>query len=206
MSSSPSAPAVQGAVACDAPSLLARMQARTQTAPRHLLEPGPDGAQQRQLFDAAATAPDHGRILPWRFVCIGPAARARLADAFEQALLEREPAAGADERGRARDKAASAPFLALAVVRGDGDGQERIPPSERLVSLGCALQNMLLMAHAQGFGAGLVSGPAMGSRALRECFGLAAGEQAVCFIAVGTPARTRDPRERPPAERITSEL
>lgn len=190
----------------DAQGLLDGMRRRVQTNPRHLLEPGPDAAQRRQLFEAAASAPDHGQIRPWRFVLVGAEARPRLAEAFEQALLERDPAAGAAERERARDKASRAPFLALAIVRERGDGQEAIRPHERMVSLGCALQNLLLLAHAQGFGAGLVSGLALGSVALRACFGLGAHESAVCFVAVGTPARRRQPRERPLPERFVSEL
>lgn len=186
--------------------LLESMRRRSQTGPRHLVEPGPDEAQRRQLFEAAATAPDHGQILPWRFVLVGAQARARLGEAFEQALLERDAAAGEDERRRARDKASRAPFLALAVVREGGDGQEHIRAHERMVSLGCALQNLLLMAHAQGFGAGLVSGLAMDSRALRRCFALGEHERAVCFVAVGTVARGREPREKPLPQRFVGEL
>lgn len=190
----------------EAGDLLESMRRRRQTGPRHLVEPGPDEAQRRQLFEAAATAPDHGQILPWRFVLIGAQARARLGDAFEQALLERDAAAGEDERRRARDKASRAPFLALAVVREGGDGQEHIRPHERMVSLGCALQNLLLTAHAQGFGAGLVSGLAMDSRALRALFGLGRHERAVCFVAVGTAARGREPRDKPLPESFVGEL
>ncbi len=195
-----------GACPGDPGSLLESMRRRAQTGPRHLLEPGPDAQQRRQLFEAAATAPDHGQILPWRFVFIGEQARARLGEAFEQALLERDPDAGEDERGRARGKASRAPFLALAVVREGGDGQDHIRPHERMVSLGCALQNLLLTAHAQGFGAGLVSGLAMDSRALRACFALGEHERAVCFVAIGTPARAREPRPKPAPERFVSEL
>ncbi len=191
---------------CDPEALLACMRRRTQIAPRHLLAPGPDESQRRQLFEAAATAPDHGQILPWRFVVVPLEARGRLADAFEQALLERDPAAGEDERARARDKASRAPFLALAVVRERGDGQQHITLHERMASLGCALQNMLLMAHAQGFGAGLVSGLALRSGALASCFGLAAGERAVCFVAAGTPARRKPARQRPLPEQVASML
>ena len=197
---------------CQSPSpgaaegLLESMRRRSQTGPRHLVEPGPDEVQRRQLFEAAATAPDHGQILPWRFVLIHAQARARLGMAFEQALLERDAQAGDDERGRAREKASRAPFLALAVVREGGDAQEHIRVHERMVSLGCALQNLLLMAHAQGFGAGLVSGLAMESRALREFCALSEHERAVCFVAVGTVARGREPRQRPPLERLVSEL
>ncbi len=193
-------------IACGAEPLLAHMQRRAHSAPRRLLEPGPDAAQRRQLFDAAASAPDHGRILPWRLICVERAARPRLADAFEQALLERTPDADAQDRARARERAQHAPFLALAVLRDAGDGHEHIPPLERAISLGAALQNLLLMAHAQGFAAGLVSGRALQSEALRACFGLARHERAVCFIAIGTAERAPPPRERPCAQRFVSEL
>ncbi|WP_231480558.1 nitroreductase family protein [Thiomonas sp. FB-Cd] len=170
---------------------------RQQTSPKRLGEPGPDAGQVRELFTAAAQAPDHGLILPWRFVHVSDAGRQRLGEAFVQALLERDPDATAQQRSEARAKAARAPFLALAIARPHDDASPEIPPRERLVSLGCALQNMLLLAHAQGFGAGLVSGQAMESRALRDLFRLADNEQAVCFIAVGTVAKAKTSRVRP---------
>jgi nitroreductase len=61
--------------------------------------------------------------------------------------------------------------------------------AERLVSLGCALQNMQLMAHALGFGAALTSGQALESVALRRLFDLDETEQAVCFLSIGTVLR-----------------
>lgn len=169
---------------------------RQQTSPKRLGEPGPDAEQVRQLFTAAAQAPDHGLILPWRFVQVSAFGRQRLGEAFVQALLERDPDATEQQRAEARAKADRAPFLALAVARPRGDANPEIPASERLVSLGCALQNMLLMAHAQGFGAGLVSGQAMQSLALRTLFGLEAHEQAVCFIATGTVKTAKASRNR----------
>lgn len=170
---------------------------RQQTSPKRLGEPGPDAGQVGALFCAAAQAPDHGLILPWRFVHVSDAGRERLGEAFVQALLERDPDATAQQRSEARAKAARAPFLALAIARPHDDASPEIPPRERLVSLGCALQNMLLLAHAQGFGAGLVSGQAMESRALRDLFRLADNEQAVCFITVGTVAKAKTSRMRP---------
>ena len=43
-----------------------------------------------------------------------------------------------------------------------------IPVIERLISLGCALQNMLLAAQSMGSGSGLTSGAALESQRLRE--------------------------------------
>jgi len=183
--------------------LLARRQ---QVSPKRLGEPGPTPEQIAMLWRAAAQAPDHGLILPWRFVQVSAQARGRLGETFVQALIERDPQATSAQCDDARAKAARAPFLALAIARLGDDGHAQIPASERLVSLGCALQNMLLMAQAQGFGAGLVSGQAMDSAALRATFALAPNEKAICFIAIGTVTRAKPSRERPGPESFVSTL
>ncbi len=65
------------------------------------------------------------------------------------------------------------------------------------MSLGCAIQNILLSAQAAGFGAGLTSGQAMTSPHLRALFGLRPNEQAVCCINIGTVSKRKPPRVRP---------
>jgi nitroreductase len=74
------------------------------------------------------------------------------------------------------------------------------------VSLGCALQNMLLAAHAMGYGSGLTGGQALGSLPLRELFGLAESEIAVCCVNIGTAARRKPARIRPAAVAFVSSL
>lgn len=173
------------------------LRKRQQTSPKRLTAPGPSEAQVQALFEAAAQAPDHGLILPWRFVLVPDKARVRLGEAFATALTERDPAATPEQIGDARAKASRAPFLALAIARLGDDGHPEIPSVERLISLGCALQNLLLMAHAQGFGAGLVSGQAMDSAALRALFRIAPNESAVCFVVVGSVDKVKARRVRP---------
>jgi nitroreductase len=70
-------------------------------------------------------------------------------------------------------------------------------PQERLISAGCAVQNMLLAAHAMGLGAGLSSGRALYSGPMRRLFGLAANEQPLCFMTVGTVLKRKPARARP---------
>lgn len=74
------------------------------------------------------------------------------------------------------------------------------------MSLGCAIQNVLLLAHAMGFGAALTSGQAIGSPALRELFALAPGEEPVCFVNIGSVAQRKPMRPRPDATRFVSSL
>lgn len=186
-------------------SLLHLQQSRSHVAPRRLVDPGPDVAQLQQLVLAAAQAPDHERQRPWRFVLVPPQLRASLGQAFEAALLLRDPLANDSARAAAYDKALRAPCLLLAVVQNPqlpGD----VPLSERLVSLGCALQNLLLASQAMGYGSGLTSGQSMASAPLRTLFGLAEHEQAVCFVNVGTVSVHKPPRPRPEVADIFSSL
>jgi nitroreductase len=178
---------------------------RQHVSPQRLVEPGPGAAQLARMLAAAAAAPDHGQLTPWRFVIVPKDKRVLLAEVFAQALTDRDAGATAKQIGLAREKAHRAPLLMLAVAR-LGRHEPDIPAEERLVSLGCALQNMLLVAHAMGYGAGLTAGRAMNSPRLRELFALADGERAVCCINVGSPTTRRPMRLRPAPAAIVSSL
>jgi nitroreductase len=182
----------------------ALMQSRQTILPKRLAAPGPDADQLGMILDAAATAPDHGQLLPWRFVLVPQAARARLAEVFGAALIERDAAATPEQVAQAREKAHRSPLLLLAIVdeqRGDPD----IDLFERIVSAGCAVQNMLLTATALGFGSALTSGKALKSTGLRTLFGLGPGEHALCFVSIGTVQSRKSARLRPaPADFVST--
>jgi nitroreductase len=184
---------------------LALITSRQNVSPKRLVAPGPDARQLAWIWEAAAAAPDHGEIVPWRFVVVPASERPRLGEAFAQALLDRDPRATPDQVATAREKALRAPLLILAVAQ-LGRRDPDIPAPERLVSLGCAIQNMLLAAHAAGFGAGLTSGQAMRSSRMRELFGLGAGEEPVCFVNIGTVSKRKPLRSRPGAADFVREL
>jgi len=173
--------------------------------PKRLFAPGPSAQQVEAMFLAAAAAPDHRSVLPWRFVLVPSTARAALAEVFAQALTERDPDATAQQVEQAREKAYRAPFLALAIAR-LGPCDPDVEPLERMVSLGAAIQNILLMAHSMGFGCSLTSGLAMRAQALHQLFKLAEGEQAVCCINVGTADRRKPARVHPAPSTFVSSL
>lgn len=174
----------------------ALIHTRQHIGPKHLTEPAPTPAQLRELFGAAAAAPDHKQLMPWRFVVLGEAARQKLSEVFVASLLARDPSALPGQVEDARRKAFHGPVLVMAVVDLRADRPE-VHELERVVSLGAAIQNLLLAAGARGFGSGLSSGRALHSPSLREAFGIAEGEHAVCFISLGTPQRSKATRQRP---------
>ena len=181
--------------------LAALLHARRTVVPKRLGTPGPERAELEQILGAAATAPDHAGLVPWRFVIVPPPQRGRLADVFAQSLQQATP----DERGMEREKAFRAPVLMLAIVR-LGPDNELIPATERIVSAGCAIQNMLLTATVLGYGSALTSGKALQSSGLRALFALDPLEEPLCFISVGTVLAHVAGAVRPDLERYVSEL
>lgn len=167
---------------------------RQNVSPKRLAEPGPSAQQLYALLTLAATAPDHGLLTPWRFVIVPVDKRHLLAEVFALALIDRDPGATLEQIEAAREKAHRAPLLMVAVAF-LGPREPDTPALERMVSMGAAIQNLLLGAHALGYGAGLTSGQAMSSPRLRVLLNLADGEEPVCCLNVGTVSK-RKPGQR----------
>jgi nitroreductase len=181
------------------------MQTRQTILPKRLMEPGPDAAQLAQILGAAAAAPDHAQVLPWRFVRVPQDVRELLAEQFAQALQQRDAAATPAQLEQAREKAFRSPCLLLLVVdaaRGDAE----VDLAERLLSAGCAVQNILLMATALGFASALTSGKALKAEGLRRLFGLTQADHALCFVSLGTAMGSRPGRVRPLVADFVSHL
>lgn len=184
---------------------LALMTSRQNVSPRRLVAPGPTPAAQHKLFEAAASAPDHGLLRPWRFIIVPDHKRVKLAEVFALALVDRDPGATTEQIEDAHEKAYRAPFLMLVAAH-LGHAVPPIRPVERMVSVGAAVQNLLLAAHAMSYGAGLTSGRAMESRRMKALFGLCEAEEAVCFVNIGTIEKRKPLRRKPPQESFVSTL
>lgn len=179
---------------------------RQNVSPKRLVEPGPSPRELDALLGLAAAAPDHGLLTPWRFIRVPAEQRHRLAKVFALALIDRDPGATLAQIEAAREKAHRAPLLLVAVAC-LGAREPNTPTLERMVSMGAAIQNLLLGAHAMGFGAGLTSGQAMASKRLQDLCGLAEGEAAVCCINIGTVSKRKSAaRVRPVPAVFLSEL
>lgn len=181
------------------------MCARSHIAPKRLVAPGPTAEELDLIFTAAAQAPDHGNIQPWRFILVPQEKRAALGQVFMQALQERDANASETELNISYEKAFRAPCLILAVVN-QGPTEPEIPNHERQIALGCAIQNMLLMAQALSIGSGITSGQSMNSNFLREIFRLTSTEQAMCYLTFGQVTTHKSKRKRADASDIVSTM
>lgn len=183
----------------------ALIHARQTVSPRRLAAPGPSEDQFQRMLLAAAAAPDHGLLVPWRFVVIPADKRHALGEVFALALVDRDPGATLEQIEDARSKAQRAPLLMLAVARLAPEEPDT-PLLERMISMGCAIQNILLSAQSMGFGSGLTSGRAINSHRMRQLFSLKDGEEPICFINIGTVSKEKPRRLRPSPERFFSTL
>jgi nitroreductase len=157
------------------------------------------------ILQAAVTAPDHGRIRPWRLVDIEPGQRERLGEAFVQALQARDPQSTPEQWQDARDKALRAPTLWFAVMN-TAPTQPDITLADRCLALGCAIQNTQLMAQTLGFGCGITSGQAVNAQPLRQLLKLSDDEMGMCFLSFGTITATKPRRVRPTPSEVFSRL
>jgi nitroreductase len=153
-------------------------------SPVQLVEPGPDCDQLDTILRAAVRAPDHGRMQPWRFLSIQGDARRRLGDLMMQSLERREPTIEPTKLNSERDKSMRAPLIiaAAAAVR----AHPKVPDIEQIVAVGAAVQNMILAAHALGFGAFWRTGPAAYDFEVKEALGFSASDALVGFIYLGS--------------------
>lgn len=187
-----------GAAASDPPAgieLLGALLDRRSTAA--LVEPGPDWSEVELLLQAATTAPDHGRLRPWRLVVIDGDARQRFADALEDGGLAANPDLADGGRQKLRSKAFVAPTL-IAVVAAPRPA--KVERWEQVASAACTGYAIVLAAHALGLGAMWKSVPFRTGPLLADLLDMEPDDELLGWVLVGTPADPASTVGRRPAE------
>jgi nitroreductase len=164
---------------------LEAVMTRSSVAPAFLAEPAPAGEALERILAAAASAPDHGRLRPWRFIVIRGEARARLGEVFAEALRRRQPDAPESALEQERARPLRAPLLIAVVARLEPQ-HPKIPEIEQILSTGAAVQNLLIAAHAQGFGAKWLTGANAYDEHVRAALGLSPDDRLVSFVHLGS--------------------
>jgi nitroreductase len=164
-----------------------------------LTEPAPSQGELDIMFQAAVRAPDHGRLRPWQFVVVPAERRVAFGEVLARSLLKREPDAPEPLVQRERDKALRAPIIVVVAAR-VAKGH-KIPEAEQVASAAAAAQNVLLAAHAQGYGAMWRTGAPAYDPDVAAALGLGADSSIVGFLYMGTRAAEPMASPRPqPAE------
>ena len=168
-----------------------------------LVAPEPDAATLDRILSAAANAPDHGKLRPFRFILIRGEARRAFGDICAEAMRRREPQTDAEALDRERQKMMRAPLI--VVVAAKVAVPHKIPVVEQVVAAGAAAQNIFLAAHAAGFGAMWKTGAAAYDDHVKQALGLGHDDQIVGFLYLGRIDRSPPPRAARPAGELARE-
>jgi nitroreductase len=162
-------------------------------SPARLARPGPSEDELQQMLEAAACAPDHGRKRPWRFIVIAGDARQRFGKLLAESLLRREPGAAAAKLDAEQAKALRAPLIVVTAAAPRED--PAVPAIEQVVAVGAATQNLLIAAHAMGYGSFWRTGALAYDPEFKAALGLAPTDTLVGMIYIGTVEAPGRPRQ-----------
>jgi nitroreductase len=163
----------------------------TRASPLALTEPAPGPGALAAMLRAAERAPDHGKLKPWRFIVIAGDARNSFGEVLADALRKREPELPESAIDKERGKPLRAPLIIVVGAR--LREHKSVPAVEQIIAAGAAAQNILVAAHALGFGAFWRTGNAAYDDEVKSALGLHAGDAIVGFLYVGTPAVSAPP-------------
>ena len=175
---------------------------RHSTPAKALIDPAPDEAQLKQILKIAMTAPDHGRLHPYRFISIRGEGRNRLSDLFGRAVQQRNPQVEAKYLKKQKDKPLRSPLIIVVVA--NLIESPKIPEIEQMLSAGAAAHNILLASNALGFGSVWLTGDNAYDDLVRSELGVAANEKIIGFIYLGTPQLDIPPRPVPRVDNFLS--
>ncbi len=167
-----------------------------------LAGPAPSAAEVEKLLTVASRVPDHGKLTPWRFIVFEGDARQAAGEAIADAFRAKYPDAKAEHIEAERKRFTRAPLVIAVVSR--AAPHAKIPEWEQVLSAGAAAMNLVLAAHALGYGANWITEWYAYDRNALDALGLAPHERIAGFVHIGRPPGVPEDRPRPPLNEIAT--
>jgi F420 biosynthesis protein FbiB-like protein len=168
----------------------------------------------REVLEAAEWAPSAHNAQPWRFIVLTEesakqALAEAMADAWTVDMAKDGVRVEAQKRAASIERFTHTPVLVLACLTMEDMKMypdEKRQRSERdlaIQSLGAAIQNMLLTAHAEGLGACWFSAPSFCKETIRTVLKIPEMVEPQALIALGYAAEKPQTTQRKPLENYT---
>jgi len=184
------------------PDALQLLKTRRSIKPIELDGPGPTASELDTLLTIAARVPDHGKLVPWRFIVFEGNARLIAGDAIAAAFRGKYPDAKPEQVEAERQRLARAPLVIAVVSR--AAAHVKIPEWEQVLSAGAAAMNLVLAAHALGYAASWITEWYAYDRSVLTMLGLKDTERIAGFVHIGRPRGPSEDRPRPPLAEIAT--
>lgn len=170
---------------------------RRRSIPRFTADPVPRETVHRML-EAATWAPNHHLTEPWGFIVLEGQARDRFAAIRRQFRLTLFPDPAAPEAQKAADKifadTSGTPVVIVVTVH---RAEDPAVAADDFGATFCAIQNMLLIAAAEGVGTYLRTGGLIHNPELRAFLDLPPDRDIAGIVYVGHPALVPERRRTP---------
>ncbi len=150
--------------------------------------PAPKPHQIEAAIACAMTAPDHKKLQPWRFIVTQGQARRALGQAFVEAENAKAERDGEQLSEKTKQKTAAMPLRAPVIITVVTKLQQhpKVPHFEQMLSVGAAVQNLILALKAQGFSTVWRTGLLANEPAVKAYFNVGEEDYVTAFIYTGT--------------------
>ena len=169
---------------------------RNSLRPNQMQEPAPTDAELEQILRAATRVSDHGNLNPWRIDVFRKPAQERLVATLLAIWARKQPDADETLTAKKTGFVARAPFLVMVSSRINRDST--VPRIEQILSGGAVCQNLIIASSALGYAACWLSSWAAHDADVKAALNVAAGDEILGFILLGTPSAEAAERPRPP--------
>jgi nitroreductase len=177
---------------------------RRSVKPMLMSQEAPSAAHVETMLTIAARTPDHGKLVPWRFVVIAGEARERLGEGLAALFAADNPEADAGMLAFERKRLMRAPVVIGVVSR--AQPHAKIPEWEQVLSAGAVCMNLSHAAFALGYAANWLTEWCAYDRRALALFGLKPEERMAGLIYIGRPTQPPEERERPALADVVTHL
>ncbi len=185
------------------PDLLDHLLARRSPPIPLLAGPAPSDDEITTMLTAASRVPDHGMLVPFRFILYRGAAREAVGSGLVALLEGRDGPLAEPRRTQELTRFSRAP-LVIGVVSVPKPS-EKIPYWEMRLTGGAVAMNLVHAAHALGYKANWISNWYSDDAEARQLLGIAPEEQVVGFVHIGRHDEELPDRPRPDVASLVSD-
>lgn len=176
-------------------SFLQHMALRRSVKPFEMNGFGPDKGQLDQILTLASRVPDHGKLVPWRFIVLEDDARMLAGRALEQVWLRLHPDADEYRLATERNRFVSAPSVVIVVST--AAAHVKIPVWEQQLSAGAVCMALTIAASAMGFQTAWLTDWCSYDTDAKAVLGVSGDERIAGIIHVGRSDSVPVDRPRP---------